>query len=93
MPAPFCNCDVVIASVPAPYCNCSITVNSAAVAAVPPSVTFCCADPNIVSTQDSGSFEALKLDEEPAALPKEKNGRGSPPMWHVTGSELDSLSA
>ncbi|KAJ1412915.1 Spindle and kinetochore-associated protein 1 [Sesbania bispinosa] len=46
-----------------------------------------------VSTQDSGSFEALKLDEEPAALPKEKKGRGSPPMWHVTGSELDSLSA
>ncbi|XP_057458479.1 spindle and kinetochore-associated protein 1 homolog isoform X2 [Lotus japonicus] len=45
------------------------------------------------SGQVSGSFEALKLDEEPAALPKEKKGRGAPPMWYVTGSELDSLSS
>nr|KYP46467.1 Spindle and kinetochore-associated protein 1 isogeny [Cajanus cajan] len=47
------------------------------------------------SGQDSGSFEALKLDEEPAAVPvpKEKKGRGSPPTWYVTGSELDSLSS
>ncbi|WVZ16575.1 hypothetical protein V8G54_009557 [Vigna mungo] len=62
------------------------------------------------SGQDSGSFEALKLDEEPAAVPKgtesrnrknldklntteEKKGRGSPPTWYITGSELDSLSS
>ncbi|RDX66772.1 Spindle and kinetochore-associated protein 1-like protein, partial [Mucuna pruriens] len=45
------------------------------------------------SGQVSGSFEALKLDEEPAAVPKEKKGRGSPPTWFVTGSELDSLSS
>ncbi|KAL2337558.1 hypothetical protein Fmac_012004 [Flemingia macrophylla] len=47
------------------------------------------------SGQDSGSFEAMKLDEEPAAMPvpKEKKGRGSPPTWYVNGSELDSLSA
>ncbi|XP_061363839.1 spindle and kinetochore-associated protein 1 homolog [Gastrolobium bilobum] len=45
------------------------------------------------SGQDSGSFETLKLEEEPAAIPKEKKGRGSPPMWYVTGSELDSLSS
>ncbi|KAL5055944.1 hypothetical protein RYX36_036626 [Vicia faba] len=42
---------------------------------------------------DSGSFEALKLDAEPPALPKEKKGRGPPPTWYVTGSELDSLSS
>ncbi|XP_047149083.1 spindle and kinetochore-associated protein 1 homolog [Vigna umbellata] len=45
------------------------------------------------SGQDSGSFEALKLDEEPNAVPKEKKGRGSPPTWYITGSELDSLSS
>ncbi|KAH1162978.1 hypothetical protein AAZX31_01G125100 [Glycine max] len=45
------------------------------------------------SGQDSGSFEALKLEEEPAAVPKEKKGRGPPPTWYVTRSELDSLSS
>ncbi|CAL0306181.1 unnamed protein product [Lupinus luteus] len=44
------------------------------------------------SGQDLG-LESLKLGEEPAALPKEKKGRGLPPMWYVTGSELDSLSS
>ncbi|KAF7844862.1 spindle and kinetochore-associated protein 1-like protein [Senna tora] len=44
------------------------------------------------SGQEPG-FEPLKLEEEPAALPKEKKGRGSPPIWHITGSELDSLSS
>ncbi|OMP00645.1 hypothetical protein COLO4_12497 [Corchorus olitorius] len=34
-----------------------------------------------------------KLDEEPAALPKEKKGRGSPPLWYITAGELDSLSS
>ncbi|CAJ2655549.1 unnamed protein product [Trifolium pratense] len=45
------------------------------------------------SQQDSGSFEALKHDVEPAALPKEKKSRAPPPTWFVTGSELDSLSS
>lgn len=31
--------------------------------------------------------------EEPAALPKEKKGRGSPPLWYITAGELDSLSS
>ncbi|XVF73439.1 hypothetical protein PTKIN_Ptkin12aG0201900 [Pterospermum kingtungense] len=31
--------------------------------------------------------------EEPAALPKEKKGRGSPPLWFITAGELDSLSS
>ncbi|KAF8379249.1 hypothetical protein HHK36_028681 [Tetracentron sinense] len=34
----------------------------------------------------------LKLEEEPAALPKEKKGRASAPLWYVTAGELDSLS-
>lgn len=44
------------------------------------------------SGQEPG-VDSLKLDEEPAVLPKEKKGRGSPPLWHITGSELDSLSS
>ncbi|KAK8570478.1 hypothetical protein V6N13_003155 [Hibiscus sabdariffa] len=31
--------------------------------------------------------------EEPAALPKEKKNRGSPPLWYITAGELDSLSS
>ncbi|KAE8723328.1 Spindle and kinetochore-associated protein 1-like protein [Hibiscus syriacus] len=31
--------------------------------------------------------------EEPVALPKEKKSRGSPPLWYITASELDSLSS
>ncbi|MED6172426.1 hypothetical protein PIB30_049959 [Stylosanthes scabra] len=46
------------------------------------------------SVQDPGLETLnLKLDEEPAPLPKEKKGRSSPPVWHVTASELDSLSS
>nr|XP_043627364.1 spindle and kinetochore-associated protein 1 homolog [Erigeron canadensis] len=31
--------------------------------------------------------------KEPALLPKEKKGRGCPPLWHITANELDSLSS
>ncbi|EOX96288.1 Spindle and kinetochore-associated protein 1 isoform 1 [Theobroma cacao] len=34
-----------------------------------------------------------KVQEEPAALPKEKKGRGSPPLWYITSGELDSLAS
>ncbi|KAI4356740.1 hypothetical protein L6164_000734 [Bauhinia variegata] len=44
------------------------------------------------SGQDPG-LESLKLVDEPAALPKEKKGRGSPPLCYITGHELDSLSS
>ncbi|KAL4367971.1 hypothetical protein GQ457_05G000200 [Hibiscus cannabinus] len=33
------------------------------------------------------------MAEEPAALPKEKKNRGSPPLWYITAGELDSLSS
>ncbi|KAJ4954502.1 hypothetical protein NE237_011285 [Protea cynaroides] len=41
-------------------------------------------------------FGSVKLEDEPVALPKEKQekkGRGSAPVWHVTAEELDSLSS
>ncbi|KAD4982551.1 hypothetical protein E3N88_19222 [Mikania micrantha] len=31
--------------------------------------------------------------EELLPLPKEKKGRGSPPLWYITANELDSLSS
>ncbi|KAM7512114.1 hypothetical protein LguiB_010989 [Lonicera macranthoides] len=36
---------------------------------------------------------SLKIEEEPAPLPKEKKGRASPPLWYITADELDSLSS
>ncbi|KAJ9188479.1 hypothetical protein P3X46_003835 [Hevea brasiliensis] len=38
-------------------------------------------------------FGSLKTEEEPAALPKGKKGRASPPLWYITADELDSLSS
>ncbi|KAI3498521.1 hypothetical protein L1887_34296 [Cichorium endivia] len=38
------------------------------------------------------SFGIQEPREEPAPLPKEKKGRGSPPLWYITANELDSLS-
>ncbi|KAJ0053818.1 hypothetical protein Pint_00201 [Pistacia integerrima] len=38
---------------------------------------------------DGGSLKP----HEPAAIPKEKKGRGSPPLWYITSNELDSLSS
>uniref|UniRef100_A0A2N9EEF1 Spindle and kinetochore-associated protein 1 homolog n=1 Tax=Fagus sylvatica TaxID=28930 RepID=A0A2N9EEF1_FAGSY len=44
------------------------------------------------SKQDA-TVGSLKHEEEPAALPKEKKGRGPPPLWYITANELDSLSS
>ncbi|XP_031269706.1 spindle and kinetochore-associated protein 1 homolog [Pistacia vera] len=38
---------------------------------------------------DGGSLKP----HEPAVIPKEKKGRGSPPLWYITSNELDSLSS
>ncbi|XP_057510153.1 spindle and kinetochore-associated protein 1 homolog [Actinidia eriantha] len=38
-------------------------------------------------------LRSLNLEEDPAVLPKEKKGRGSPPLWYITSEELDSLSS
>ncbi|XP_058090577.1 spindle and kinetochore-associated protein 1 homolog isoform X1 [Magnolia sinica] len=35
----------------------------------------------------------MKVQEEPAALPKEKKGRASAPRWFITAEDLDSLSS
>ncbi|CAN0889915.1 Spindle and kinetochore-associated protein 1 homolog [Linum grandiflorum] len=48
--------------------------------------------PMVASDQQPG-YRSLTTDEEPVALPKEKKGRGSPPLWHITSDELDSLSS
>ncbi|XP_073040819.1 LOW QUALITY PROTEIN: SKA complex subunit 1 homolog [Primulina eburnea] len=47
-----------------------------------------CMQPEI--SQLDPRIESLKL-EEPA--PKEKKGRAPPPMWYITGDELNSLSS
>ncbi|KAL6322498.1 hypothetical protein AAG906_009797 [Vitis piasezkii] len=39
------------------------------------------------------NFGSEKLEEEPAAPPKEKKGRAPPPLWFITIDELDSLSS
>ncbi|XVF22748.1 hypothetical protein REPUB_Repub12eG0197600 [Reevesia pubescens] len=51
-------------------------------------------DKGLVSetSKQQPNLGSLKL-EEPAALPKEKKGRGSPPLWYVTAGELDSLAS
>ncbi|KAK4411255.1 Spindle and kinetochore-associated protein 1 [Sesamum angolense] len=36
-------------------------------------------------------FESLKPEEPAGPAPKEKKGRGPPPMWYVTGDELNSV--
>ncbi|KAG5231175.1 spindle and kinetochore-associated protein [Salix suchowensis] len=38
-------------------------------------------------------FGPLKPEEEPVVTHKEKKGRSSPPLWHITSAELDSLSS
>ncbi|XP_038708760.1 spindle and kinetochore-associated protein 1 homolog isoform X2 [Tripterygium wilfordii] len=35
----------------------------------------------------------LKHEDKPEALPKERKGRGPPPLWYITKVELDSLSS
>ncbi|KAJ4839839.1 hypothetical protein Tsubulata_010066 [Turnera subulata] len=44
------------------------------------------------STQQGG-LGSMRVEEQPAVLPKEKKGRGSPPLWYITSDELDSLSS
>ncbi|GAB4861920.1 hypothetical protein Ancab_037175 [Ancistrocladus abbreviatus] len=36
---------------------------------------------------------SLKPEDDPLVLPKEKKGRGSPPLWFISTDELDSLSS
>ncbi|BBG97371.1 Spindle and kinetochore-associated protein 1 homolog [Prunus dulcis] len=43
-------------------------------------------------SQQNTGFGSLKLEEVPAALPKEKKGRSTPPLWFITAEDLDSLS-
>ncbi|KAI7732183.1 hypothetical protein M8C21_019044 [Ambrosia artemisiifolia] len=45
------------------------------------------------SSRQDHSFRIQELKEEHLPLPKEKKGRGSPPLWYITADELESLSA
>ncbi|GMN44692.1 hypothetical protein TIFTF001_013890 [Ficus carica] len=45
------------------------------------------------TTNKDACFKSLKLEEEPAAPPKEKKGRSPPPLWFITDVELDSVSS
>ncbi|PWA74834.1 hypothetical protein CTI12_AA248050 [Artemisia annua] len=44
-------------------------------------------------TRQDHSFGFQEPREEPALLPKEKKGRGSPPLWYISDEELNSLSS
>ncbi|KAK1424949.1 hypothetical protein QVD17_20290 [Tagetes erecta] len=39
------------------------------------------------------TFGIQEPKEEPLPPPKEKKGRGAPPLWYITSTELDSLSS
>ncbi|KAK9749235.1 hypothetical protein RND81_02G111700 [Saponaria officinalis] len=43
--------------------------------------------------KDDLGFGSLRIEEEPVALPKEKKGRGPPPLWYISADELASLSS
>lgn len=43
--------------------------------------------------KDESSLGSLKIEEEHPALPKEKKGRGPPPLWYISADELASLSS
>ncbi|XP_076913833.1 SKA complex subunit 1 homolog [Bidens hawaiensis] len=45
------------------------------------------------SARQDHCFGNYEPREEPQPLPKEKKGRGSPPLWYITANELDSLSS
>ncbi|PQM40688.1 spindle and kinetochore-associated protein 1 homolog [Prunus yedoensis var. nudiflora] len=49
-------------------------------------------DTNDEGSQQNTGFGSLEIEEVPAALPKEKKGRSTPPLWFITAEELDSLS-
>ncbi|XP_010524388.1 PREDICTED: spindle and kinetochore-associated protein 1 homolog isoform X2 [Tarenaya hassleriana] len=48
---------------------------------------------NAMRQERSSGFNSLKVQEEAVVLPKEKKGRGSPPLWFITAEELGSLSS
>ncbi|EOA23211.1 hypothetical protein CARUB_v10019286mg [Capsella rubella] len=53
----------------------------------------CLLQENAKQYEHNPGLSSLKSDEEAVVLPKEKKGRGSPPLWHITVEELNSLSS
>ncbi|CAL9245613.1 unnamed protein product [Arabidopsis halleri] len=53
----------------------------------------CLLQQNAKQYEQNSTLSSLKFDEEAVVLPKEKKGRGSPPLWYITAEELNSLSS
>ncbi|VVB06425.1 unnamed protein product [Arabis nemorensis] len=56
-------------------------------------INRCLLQENVKLHEQNSALVSLKSDEEAAVLPKEKKGRGSPPLWYITVDELNSLSS
>ncbi|CAF2113259.1 unnamed protein product [Brassica oleracea var. botrytis] len=56
-------------------------------------INRCLLQENVKKHEQSSALRSLKSEEDAPVLPKEKKGRGSPPLWHITVDELDSLSS
>ncbi|KFK35267.1 hypothetical protein AALP_AA5G263100 [Arabis alpina] len=56
-------------------------------------INRCLLQENVRLHEQNSALSSLKSDEEVAVLPKEKKGRGSPPLWYITVEELNSLSS
>ncbi|KAF8053408.1 hypothetical protein N665_1417s0005 [Sinapis alba] len=56
-------------------------------------INRCLLQENVKKHEQSSALRSLESEEEAVALPKEKKGRGSPPLWYITVEELNSLSS
>nr|VDC63106.1 unnamed protein product [Brassica rapa] len=56
-------------------------------------INRCLLQENVKKHEQSSALRSLRSEEEAAVLPKERKGRGSPPLWYITVDELNSLSS
>ncbi|CAH8339021.1 unnamed protein product [Eruca vesicaria subsp. sativa] len=56
-------------------------------------INRCLLQENVKKHEQRSDLRSLKSEEEATVLPKEKKGRGSPPLWYITVEELNSLSS
>ncbi|KAG5386462.1 hypothetical protein IGI04_037932 [Brassica rapa subsp. trilocularis] len=56
-------------------------------------INRCLLQENVKKHEQSSALRSLRSEEEAAVLPKERKGRGSPPLWYITVEELNSLSS
>ncbi|CAN8254112.1 unnamed protein product [Cochlearia groenlandica] len=53
----------------------------------------CLLQENVKLHEQSFTPISLKSEEEASVIPKQKKGRGSPPLWYITEDEINSLSS